>query len=167
MARRTKDELLAELRHLGGLLSAWQGYQMAHGSASTREVYGRKSQRTKDWIAGALEPGAPRLSDLVAGFQQAVNDISEQIGHALDDGSPEGRGFLAFYRERTGREWWADAGDPAKMARAILRRGRIRDETEWYLLKNILSNVDQTIFSAAEVERLGIMRLKFEEKANE
>jgi hypothetical protein len=165
MARRTKDELLAELRRLGALCDAWRDYEMAHGSPSMRELVGRSTWPSKDWIAGALAPGGPHLSEVVAGFQQAVNDTSEQLGHALEDGSPEGRGFLAFYRERTGRDWWADAGDPARMARAILRRGRIRDETEWYLLENVLSDVDQTVFSAAEVERLGVIKRTFENKA--
>jgi hypothetical protein len=165
MARRTKDELLAELRRLGALCDAWRDYQMAHGPTWMRETLARSSRPNEDHVAAVLEPGGPRLSEVVAGFRQAVNDKSEMIGDALEAGRPEGRGFLAFYRERTGRDLWADAGDPARMARAILRRGRIRDETEWYLLENALSNVDQTVFSAAEVERLGVMRQKFEDKA--
>lgn len=164
MARRTRDELLAELRRLGALCDAWRDYQLAHSPPSTQERLSHTTQPSEHWIAGILASRDLPLSEWVAGFQQAVNDTSEQIGDALEQGWPEGQGFLAFYRERTGRDWWADAGDPAKMARAILRRGRIRNETEWYLLENVLSNVDQTVFSAAEAERLEAMRQRFEER---
>jgi hypothetical protein len=162
MARRTKDEL----RRLGALCDAWRDYELAHSPPSTRERSSHTTRSSEDWIAGILESDGSRLNEWVTGFQQAVNDTSEQIGDALEQGWPEGRGFLIHYRERTGRDWWADAGDTAKMARTILRRGRIRNETEWYLLENILTNVDQTVFSAAEAERLEAMRQRFEEKVS-
>ena len=104
MARRAKDELPAELRRLGALYDAWRDYEMTHGPPSMRDLTSHTMRPSEDYLA-IPGPGGPRLSKLLGGFQQAVNDISEQIRHALEDGRPEGHRFLAFYRERTGRDW--------------------------------------------------------------
>ncbi len=162
MPRRTKDELLAEFRRIGAIFDTWRDFEIARASPE-RAASLRRNVRSSEEALAEMGPGGATLSSLIEGHQIALNDICEQLGHGIEANKPEARDFLAFYRERTGRDWWDDAGDPAKRARKILKRGRIRNATEWYLLENILTNVDQTIFSHEEVVRLNAMRLRFEE----
>jgi hypothetical protein len=157
--------MMAELRRLGALFDTWRDYQLAHGEPAMQRAY-QKTPRSDDLLAH-IKPDGPRLSDLLEGTKQGVNDISDELREGLEQGWPTASGFLAYYRERTGREWWAGAGDPVRTARAILKRGRIRDETEWYLLKNLLDPVDQRDFSGDELKRLRALHWEFEEQARQ
>ncbi|TNC43790.1 hypothetical protein FHG66_20775 [Rubellimicrobium rubrum] len=157
--------MMAEFRRLGALFDTWLDYQLAHGEAAMQKAY-QKTRRSND-ILTLVKPGGPRLSDVLEGTKQGLNDINDMIRDGLQEGWPSATGFLAYYRERTGREWWADAGDPVRMARAILKRGQIRDETEWYLLKNLLDPLDQTDLSADELKRLRALHWEFEEQARQ
>lgn len=159
MARRSRAELLEEGRRVGAVWDAWREWRIAHPLPGRSRVEATTSP-SEPWLAPA--PGGPTLSQLLAGMRQAINDIGEGLTHGLEANDPDARAFLAHYRERTGREWWADAGDPATMARAILRRGRIRDETEWHLLDGILGDVDQRALSEQEAARAGDLLRAFE-----
>ena len=161
MARRTKEELLAEYRRIGAIFDTWRDYEISRATPERAESL-RRNVPSSEVALARVVPGGPTLSDLIEGTRQALNDISDELTDAIEQGWPEGRGFLAFYRDRTGRDWWQDAGNPAKMARKVLKRGRVRNETEWYFLEIILTKVDQTVFSPEEVERLEAMRLRFE-----
>lgn len=164
MAQRTKAELLAEARRIGALYDAWREFQLTYGPPERAARMRETTCPSEQWFAGAGR-GGPTLSQLIEGTRQAVNDASETITDAVEQGWPEGKGFLNFYRARTGRDWYDDAGDPAKASRAILKRGRIRNETEWYVLEGILTRADQAVFDPEEVERLGAMRRAFEKRA--
>ena len=146
MARRTREELLAEYRRIEAMFDTWRDYEIARASSMYPEYAEGLGDLSSEAALAKARPGGFTLSGLIEGTRQALNDISKELGHAIEDDCSEGRGFLAFYRERTGRDWWDDAGDPTKMARKILKQGRIRNKTECYLLENILTNVDQTVF---------------------
>jgi len=155
MTRRTKDELLAEARHLGALWDLWREWRIVHDTTGMFEAATKTSAQHLSHVG----TGGVSLSGFISGFRQVINDISHQI-----ESFPDTYGaFLDFYRERTGRDWGSDAGNPDKKARAILRRGRIRNDTEWHLLESILTDVDQTVFSPVEVLRLEAMRREFED----
>ena len=156
---------MAEFRRWGALYDIWLEYELAGGEPEMQKAL-HDTRRSNDFLA-LVKPGGPRLSDVLEGTKQGVNDISDELRMGLEQGWPTAAGFLAYYRERTGREWWADVGDPVRNARGILRRGRIRDETEWYLLKNLLDPADQTALSADELERLRAMHREFEEQARQ
>ena len=94
-------------------------------------------------------------------MREAKNDTDAQLSDLEDEGSPFAPAFLAFYKERTGRDYY-DAGQPKKIARRILKRGEIADEVEFRLHSGIRGNVEQTLFNDEEIDRVNDMLIRFE-----
>ena len=107
------------------------------------------------------------MSHVIAGTREAINDHNQELSDMIEDGDPFAPAFLAYYAQKTCRDYYGDAGHPKKMARAILKRGEITDETEFRLIMGVLNNVDQTIFKENEVERVGNMLYRFEQSVSE
>jgi hypothetical protein len=71
--------------------------------------------------------------------------------------------FFKMYREKTSREYFEDFDTAPKIAKAILRRGVIADETEFYLLNDIMSDTEQTVFKGKGIARVEAMLGLFED----
>lgn len=164
MARRTKDELLAEFHRLYDIFETADEFRLRRLGVADAER-DRGFTPTRERMLTQLGQQGVTLSQLIAGTREAINDTSEMYGDPDDSRNGEARAFHAFYRERTGRDWFADAGNPAKMARAILQRGRIRDETEWRLLTAVLADTEQTVLAGADAARAEAMLTAFEDAA--
>ncbi|KYG09603.1 hypothetical protein BE21_16945 [Sorangium cellulosum] len=94
--------------------------------------------------ANALEQIAEKLgpSRALQGLKQAIHDIVEQYGHLSGDEirrvdtALAGNGLLTFSEVR--RRYWSKY-------RAVLRRGIIRNETGFYLLKGIADDLTSEV----------------------
>ena len=157
MPRRPEDELIAAIHHAMGVTAIlWE--RMTEGAPSLR----RSDLPTADeWIARCRAAGDSHAR-ILAGVEQALNDLLRVFldGHA--GARTEQDAILAHYRARTGRYLFDDAPDPRSRLRGVLDRGRLRSETEWYLVTAVLSDTDQRLFDRAEAHRLGQMLLAWE-----
>lgn len=112
---------------------------------------------TRERMLRLLTNGTANASELLGGVQQGLNDLLETMMIALEDTPANANLVLAAYKEQTGRNLFDDAGNPQKVAKAIVKRGAIENDTEFYLLKEVMSNVDQTVFKESQTEKAGAM----------
>ncbi|WP_437334074.1 hypothetical protein [Sorangium sp. So ce394] len=112
--------------------------------------------------ANVLEQIAEELgpSKALQGLKQAIHDIVEQYGHLSGeeirraDTALAANGLLTFSEVR--RRYWS-------RYRAVLKRGAIRNETEFYLLKGI---ADDLTSGPSDDERAQISTLLSEYEAH-
>lgn len=162
MARRTKQELLAEFHRLFDIFELFVEFQIAWETERDGASLWPRVPSREDDLAD-VENGGATLSQSVSGLRDAVNDQNEMLGYAAEEGDPFVPKFLAFYRARTGRDYYDDAGSPRKMGRLILKRGHIADATEYRLINGILSDTTQTVFKEKEIGRVNEMLDRFGE----
>jgi hypothetical protein len=163
MVRRSKEELRAEFNRLSdifGLFCEFERSRMSPARAAEHRSLVAGPEKMLSWV----EEGKATMSQIIAGTREAINDQNEMLGYSAEAGDSFAPEFLAFYKEKTGRDYYDDAGHPRKMARMILKRNEIVDETEFRLINGIMSNVDQTVFKKDEIERIAEMLHRFETK---
>lgn len=105
---------------------------------------------TKDELIERFDQKQFPASEELNGLQQAVNDFSLGVQGGIERNDPQIVAFLARYKTATGHVFFDDAGNPSKIAKKIVRRGAIDNETQFYLLKEILSDVEQTVLSESQ-----------------
>lgn len=121
---------------------------------------------SREHLLSLVAKGEATMSTIVGGTREALNDINEMLGYSIEEGDTFASDFFAFYKRRTGREYYSDAGNPKKMARQILRRSKIIDATEYRFIDGILGNAEQTIFKDDELDRINDMLARFAEAGN-
>lgn len=165
MARRSKDEMRAEFSRLFDIFELFCEFERSRMSPA-RAAEHRSLVATREKMLSWVEEGKATMSQIVAGTREAINDQNEMLCYAAEAGDSFALEFLAFYRQKTGRDYYGDAGHPRKMARTILKRNEIVDETEFRLINGIICNVDQAVFRGDEIGRVNDMLLRFETKTD-
>ena len=166
MARRSKEEMRAEFDRLSEIFELFLEFEMSkmHWEEAERT---RKLVPTPEQMLAMVGVNGTTMSHIIAGTREAINDNNQCLSEMIEDGDSFAREFLAFYRARTGRDYFDDAGHPKKMARAIFKSGEIADETEFRLMMGVLNNVEQTVFKEKEVEHVSDMLYRFEQSVDE
>lgn len=117
------------------------------------------SERMLEWV----EEGQATLSQIIAGTQQAIKDFNVTLVEDASNGGSLVQRFATFYRNRNdGREYFSDVANPRKLAAKILQRGKLKNDTEWYLLKELTTAADQTLFTPAETDTIDRMLATYE-----
>ncbi len=117
------------------------------------------SERMLEWV----EEGQATLGQIIAGTQQAINDFNVTLVADASNGGSLVQRFATFYSNRhDGREYFSDVANPRKLAAKILRRGKLKNDTEWYLLKELTTAADQTLFTPAETDTIDRMLATYE-----
>ncbi|MEL6642514.1 MAG: hypothetical protein AAFQ79_01155 [Pseudomonadota bacterium] len=158
MARRSSQEILASIERLTELVRVYEQWD-DHYHGARPEPY---DEMTIDWCIERLREEGIRNSGIEIGLKENLREIGEHILDIQRYVPHEAESFLAYYRERTGRDFWSDIENPHKAAKAIVRRGSIREESEFRLLMSILSDTEQTVFKGADVDRVNKLLLDFE-----
>lgn len=166
MARRSKEEMRAEFNRLSDIFELFCEFQRSRMDAP-RAAKQQSLIPTREKMLSWVEEGKATMSQIVAGTREAINDQNELLCYSAEAGDPFAREFLAFYKEKTGREYYDDAGHPRKIARMILKRNEIVDETEFRLVNSIICNVNQTVFKGEEIDRVTDMLRRFEIKVGD
>ncbi len=161
VVRRTKEQMQAELARLSEIFDVIREYMLREEQSADR----RALIPTGAEIQAAIQDRKMTASDTIASLQQAINNHSIALEQAQQNGLSTLIDFPAFYKNRTGRNYFEDIQHPGAAARAILARGVITDETEYYLLIEYLNDTSQTIFNEDEIIRIGQMINDFETAA--
>jgi hypothetical protein len=159
MVRRTKEELIAEIDKIALAVELFD--DLMAGQAGQEAFFGNTPKKDK-WVAGCLAEGAT-LSQILAGYKQALNDTNVMLNMQVEESPEFVATFFKMYREKTSREYFEDFDTAPKIAKAILRRGVIADETEFYLLNDIMSDTEQTVFKGKGIARVEAMLGLFED----
>ena len=84
-----------------------------------------------------------------------------ELRHLLKSGEPatvdEISDFLKSFRTKAGFDFFSEAGMIASLARKVLKRGKLKSDDEWYILREVRDDLDQQVLSpdeAAAVSRL-------------
>jgi len=163
MARRSKQDMRAEFDRLNGIFETIVAFKKLNVPKEHLSSFDAVPSR-EDMLNWG-ETGKATLSDLLSGTTQAIQDFSCDLYEQDAFGDKKAQDFLELYSARhDGRSYFSDVGDPTKGAAKILRRGVIRNETEWYLIKAIMDDVAHTSFTLSEQDQLSQMRTAFEQK---
>ena len=90
------------------------------------------------------------LSDCIQGVRQAVNEALHGIEMMVEDNPIRAALVLENYRNATSHDLFSDMDRPSRTARKILRRGHMRNETEFQVLNAVLSDLSSATFSPTE-----------------
>jgi len=121
-----------------------------------------ESLPTKEEVIKRFDNKQCTASQWLAGLKQTINDFSLFIQYSIERKDPQAIEFLAQYKTKTGRNFFSDAGNPKMIALKIIKRGKIANDTEFYMLKEILSDLDQTILSKDQSAQAENMLGRFE-----
>jgi hypothetical protein len=158
--RRTSEQVLAEFHRLSDCFERITDCLTMAGFFVPQEL--RHLIVTRERMVGWIAEGKATPSQILAGVREALNDCSETLTHLLADTPEKAAAILACYRASAGRDYWADAGHPKRMLTAILRRGRLRDETEARLIGSCLADLDQTTLRADQIAAAQGLLAEFE-----
>jgi hypothetical protein len=173
--RRTREEMREEFVRLARVRSFVHQWQMEADRANSGEaslsMY-EKSPRDFDTLLADFDaqrrwtdtehphrPDEPKwtASMHLEGLREAVNDYLTGIIECMADPySKEDKEFARLpetYFEQTGRDLFADGGNPMGRAKAILKSDKIASEEEWRLLNELVSNVDSSLLTPKQRQK--------------
>jgi len=157
MARRSKAELLDEFHRLSDAFDwLWAVELGRYPEAADMPPASREQQ------LAAVEDGAATLSDIIAGTREAVSDMIRGFNFDAPDPPEAHLRFFAEYRQATGRDFFADAGRPNQRAKAILKRGQIKDDEEFRLLLDLLNDLDQKVLTSRQTDTANALLAAYE-----
>ncbi len=166
MARRSKEELLAEFHRLYDIFEVTLDIQ----DELNPGLFDRRLITTRAHMLEWVDAKQATLSQAISGAREAINDTYETYHFGARNQSPEESKiteyFLTRYREITGRDYFADAGRADRMAKKIIKRGHIKSPEEFRLLNMFASDVDQTSLSKEEYQTANRLMSTYEDTAN-
>ena len=165
MARRTKEQLIAEIERIDAILRLQEEFRLEQPPRGPEEAGSMAFvlPSREEWMAMGAAHG---FSQVLRGWEEALSDaVRWTLREDLKYGEADyARAFQAFYKARTGRELRDDLHDPGRIAKAALRRGRVKDHSEYVTLREILNDGDQAILSARQAEKAEALMRDWEEK---
>gem|GEM_PF-6534090 len=168
MPRRTKEELKLEFERLSSIFQVIIDFERTETPEQAADL---DLVRTKEDMLGWVASGKATLSEITRGTQMAINDFqmglsdfNEETHYLMSpfERGPDRNKFLAFYRERTGRDFYLDVTDSKQTARSVVRRGNIKTEVEYYVVVELVNDVSQSVLSQTELVQVGDMIVEFE-----
>ena len=114
-----------------------------------------------DWI----ESGKVTASQAVGAMQEALNEHGLALLEWTEEEPQTAQAVLESYRSRTGRCFWQDAGDTKRAIAAILKTKMVRNEAEYYLLKEIQIDVSSSLIQDNDRELAEHLLREFEQRA--
>ncbi len=165
MARRTKAELIAEIDRLYDCMDVIIDVTNEVLPVDMRSVTDKSSLIPRASYHAWVAEKKCTASEAVRGLQEGLSFFSGGLTDLLEKAPDLGNAVLDRYRDVTGRDYWADAGDPRRMVRAILKRGDIRNDAEFRLLNGFLADLDNTTLDDADRREAEAMLAAYEHRA--
>ena len=152
MVRRTAEEIRAEIDRYDELLRIDLDFRKA---LYPEEAHFLEQEETlpepEKWIATLLQHGST-LSQVLESYKQSCNEILVVFTGRDPDVMNYANGLREFYYQRTGRSILFDFPLPTRKLKTIAKRGKIRNETEFYLVKEYVE-LNQDAPETAELVR--------------
>ena len=139
MPRRSAEDLQAEIDRAYEMLCIFEDYRKLHFS-NDPDDQGRFLPDKEDWITSLRAEGVT-WSQILQGYEQALNDTLVVFSMSGPDVDAYGAGLRAYFRDRTGKDLFSVITPPMRKLKAIAKRGRIKNETEYYLVKEFTDNL--------------------------
>ncbi|WP_338549805.1 hypothetical protein [Roseovarius phycicola] len=143
--RRTKSEIRDEYSRLAKcweIAREFQGHLLKADGAPDQII---DDLPTSASLIAQFDDGKNPPSQLLAGLEQGLMDSAPALVMHAKLGAIA-QNLLARYKEETGNDFLLDCTDYKSKARKAVERGKIKSETEFYALKEVISDKDQTLF---------------------
>jgi hypothetical protein len=161
VARRSKQELIVEFHRLYDVLETLNACMGPLYDPELADIL-NEGIASRELMLSFLSTKKATASELVGGTEQALNDMLLGLEYALQDEPENAALVFESYAKKTGRNLYDDAGNPQKIAKAIVKRGSISNDTEFYLLKEIMCDVDQAVFKKPQMSKANDMLQRYE-----
>jgi hypothetical protein len=102
------------------------------------------------------------LRDLQTWYSVTAGELRWHMRQGNPEVIADIRNFLDTFRSQLGFDLFAESGLLKKIAKQVLKRGHLTSEEEWYLLKELLDDTDQTILPEAEMADVARLMADFE-----
>lgn len=97
-------------------------------------------------------------------YSHTYSEICYMINTGGDTVSSNNRQFLKDFREEVGFDFQSEAGLVVKIIRKALESGRVASENDYYILKELEVNVDQTFLKGSDLDAISDMLRHFENR---
>ncbi|MDV4144534.1 hypothetical protein [Shimia sp. FJ5] len=135
MARRSEEDIRVEIDQADAVLRIFEEYQRRRYPADFPEHDPNMRLPDKEqWISGLRSQGAT-WSQILSGYEMAINDHLAAFSMSGPDVAAYSEGLRRFFRERAGEDLFSVVKPPMRKLKAIAKRGRIKDEVDYYLVK--------------------------------
>lgn len=132
MPRRSTEEIKAEIDKFAKLVETFAGFNQRYHGDGPDDI---PPLPAKDvWIAECRACGAS-WSEILAGYEQAVNDTLAVFSANAPDSRVYADALLVDFENQTGQALFSVVTPPLRALKAIAKRGRIHSETEYYMVK--------------------------------
>ncbi|MDX8350942.1 hypothetical protein [Cognatiyoonia sp. IB215182] len=145
MARRSKEEVIAEIKRLYECFDDMIDQINTHGPVDN--FIDKSLLIPLSAYLDGIENREFTASEALSGIKEGVNGNCLFLLEYIERDPDAVAAMLKGYQEKTGRDYWTDAGDPKKAVKAILKRGYAETEDEYYLIKEVVCDVDNSLIA--------------------
>ncbi|MEO1542644.1 MAG: hypothetical protein AAFR75_01270 [Pseudomonadota bacterium] len=136
--RRSTEQIKAEIDKLAELVEIFENFNRRYHHP---DFEGIEPLPTKDeWITRCREGGAS-WSEILAGYEQAANDTLAVFSSNAPDMRAYASALLSDFESRIGRPLFSVVSPPQRVLKAIAKRRYIENETEYYLVKEVIDDL--------------------------
>ncbi len=152
MARRTKEELLVEIRraYAASLALMECAYSLEISAEEIAEIFCDIPDIER--IIQSCEDGEVKPSQMLG---YAMQEVNGWLLHARTAKHPAEiarvQKVLALYNAKTGHDLLEQFADPTKMVKAVLRTGRILHESDYRIVVDILNDIGSSAYNTDQL----------------
>ena len=170
MTHNSKQEVARNelLRLLKGLefYRAWRisGINAANGEVRQEDLNEIVEPSTA--FLGYFDNAGDRYGEILQLIREWYSHTYSDLCNLANTGdeavSSEIRSFLKEFRNEVGFEFQSEAGLVAKTVRKVLKSGKITNERDFFILKELENSVDQALLKGSEFDAVSNMLRHFE-----
>ncbi len=108
-----------------------------------------------------FENGPGTASEHLSGLKAELKSMAVGFSNGLKHGEQTAQDFVAFYRRASGRNFFADIGDPDRLVQTIMAHDTLHSEDDYHVIKQCLDDHLKN-WSAAEIAKANDMIARFE-----
>lgn len=160
MPRRSTEEIRLEIDKLAELVEIFDDFRRRYFHP---DFEGVETLPAKDeWITRCRESGAT-WSEILAGYEQAANATLAVFSSDAPDMKAYAEALLSDFERSTGRPLFSLVSPPQRALKAIAKRGHIRSETEYYLVREVIDDMSDDPKKALLTQQLTECIASFEQ----
>ena len=159
MPRRTTEEIKAEIDKIAELVDVFEDFNRRYHGYEFDQI--ERLPEKDVWIARCRAGGAS-WSEILSGYEQAANETLVIFASNAPDMKAYADALLIDYESRTGTPLFSVVPPPQRALKAIAKRGYIQDETEYYMVKEVIGDLSDDPRQADLAQQLTTCLADFE-----